>query len=235
MSSTSLSITAIDDERLALDLLTDYVERTPGLELLGCYQSPVKALEGMRTSPPDLLLLDIQMPGLSGLNLLRSLARPPVTIFTTAYPGFALEAYELDVVDYLLKPIPFERFLRAISKAREVLHPGASNSSNEEVLLVKVDGKLIRIPHTDIQYLEGMREYVRLHCDSGRYLVLERMHALEERLPANRFFRLHKSYLAAKKRIRSLEGNQVEVAGEWLPVSRKRRDELLREVFGLEK
>lgn len=234
MPVAPLRIVTVDDEHLALELLADYVARTPGLQLVGRYQSPTTALEAIRTSAPDILLLDIQMPGLSGLNLLRSLPRPPLTIFTTAYPGHALAAYELDVIDYLLKPFAYERFLRAIGKAREQLKPQQARGSEAAVLTIKVDGKLVRIPQVEIQYVEGMREYVRLHCDNGRFMTLERMHLLEERLPSDRFIRLHKSYLAARDRIRTLEGNQVEVAGEWLPVSRTRRDTVLREIFDRE-
>lgn len=235
----TLKVIAVDDEHLALTLLEDFVGRAPGLELIGRFQSPVEALVKIRTEQPDLLLLDIQMPGLSGLNLLRSLPRPPVTIFTTAYPDYAVEAYDLDVVDYLLKPFSFERFLRAAGKAREQLRPArdsgqqaASGQSSRETITIKVDGKLLRLPVAEIQYVEGMREYLRLHCDGARYLTLERFHQFEARLPAGQFVRIHKSYLAARSRIRTLEGNQLEVAGEWLPVSRSRREAIKREIFG---
>ena len=239
MESDTLKVIAVDDEHLALTLLEGFVARAPGLELIGRYQSPVDALAEIRASQPDLLLLDIQMPGLSGMNLLRSLPRPPVTIFTTAYPDYAVEAYDLDVVDYLLKPFSFERFLRAAGKAREQLRPVQSSGqqavpsrSSDETITIKVDGKLLRVPVAEIQYVEGMREYLRLHCDGGRYLTLERFHQLEARLPAGQFVRIHKSYLAAKSRIRTLEGNQLEVAGEWLPVSRSKREAVKREIFG---
>lgn len=234
-----LKVIAVDDEHLALTLLEDFVARAPGLELIGRYQSPIEALAEIRAGQPDLLLLDIQMPGLSGMNLLRSLPRPPVTIFTTAYPDYAVEAYDLDVVDYLLKPYSFERFLRAAGKAREQLRPARESGdlsvpgqSPSETITIKVDGKLLRVPVAEIQYVEGMREYLRLHCDGGRYLTLERFHQLEARLPAGQFVRIHKSYLAARNRIRTLEGNQLEVAGEWLPVSRGKREAVKREVFG---
>jgi DNA-binding LytR/AlgR family response regulator len=239
MESDTLKVIAVDDEHLALTLLEDFIDRAPGLELIGRYQSPVDALAEIRARQPDLLLLDIQMPGLSGMNLLRSLPRPPVTIFTTAYPDYAVEAYDLDVVDYLLKPFSFERFLRAAGKAREQLHPTQNSGqqvvmsrSSNETITIKVDGKLLRVPVVEIQYVEGMREYLRLHCDGGRYLTLERFHQLEARLPAGQFVRIHKSYLAAKSRIRTLEGNQLEVAGEWLPVSRSKREAVKREIFG---
>jgi DNA-binding LytR/AlgR family response regulator len=238
MEPDTLKVIAVDDEHLALNLLEDFIGRAPGLELIGRYQSPLDALVEIRAGQPDLLLLDIQMPGLSGMNLLRSLPRPPITIFTTAYPDYAVEAYDLDVVDYLLKPFSFERFLRAAGKAREQLRPSRDNKHqglpglpSNETITIKVDGRLLRIPVAEIQYVEGMREYLRLHCDSGRYLTLERFHQLEARLPAGQFVRIHKSYLAAKNRIRTLEGNQLEVAGEWLPVSRSKRETVKREIF----
>jgi DNA-binding LytR/AlgR family response regulator len=239
MDSDTLKIIAVDDEHLALSLLEDFINKAPGLELIGRYQSPLAALAEISAGQPDLLLLDIQMPGLSGMNLLRSLPRPPVTIFTTAYPDYAVEAYDLDVVDYLLKPFSFERFLRAAGKAREQLRPAQNSGqqavpgrSPQETITIKVDGKLLRIPVAEIQYVEGMREYLRLHCDSGRYLTLERFHQMEARLPAGQFVRIHKSYLAARSRIRTLEGTQLEVAGEWLPVSRSKREAIRRDIFG---
>lgn len=226
---------AVDDEHLALELIEGYVRKTPGLRLTGRYQSAPLALEAIQSAAPDLLLLDIQMPGLSGLNLLQSLRRPPVTIFTTAYPDYALDAFDLDVVDYLLKPFGYDRFLRAIGKAREIQpseSPPLPASPGEEYLSVKVDGKLLRIPIGVITYVEGWREYVKIHTLTDRYIVLDRLHRLEEMLPAERFIRIHKSYLVAIDRVTSLEGNQLMVNGKPLPVSRSRKEEVVRSIFG---
>lgn len=229
----SFQLIAVDDENLALDLLENYIERTPNLVLSGRFQLATEALQSMRNNPPDILLLDIQMPGLSGLNLLRSLARPPVTIFTTAYPEYGVDAFDLDVVDYLLKPFAYERFLRAIAKAAELCRPVKQQLSESSTFIsVKVEGQIRKVNIAEISHLEGMREYVRIHTTSGKYLTLERMHRLAELLPKDQFIRVHKSYLVARKFIHALAGNQVEVAGQWLPISRSRKQEVTQAIFG---
>ena len=225
-----LTAIAIDDEYLALDLIEDYIRQTPDLELVQTYPSAAAALEPIRQRPPDLLFLDIQMPGLSGLNLLRTLRRPPATIFTTAYAQHAVDAFDLNAVDYLLKPFSFERFLQAVGKARDLLQ---QTVAEPEVLVAKVDGKLVRIPFTDILYIEGLKEYVRIHTPSGRYVTLERMKNLEDFLPTQAFLRIHKSYIIARAQARSLEGNLLEIAGTQLPISRSKRDEIIRQLFSI--
>ncbi|PHI20884.1 DNA-binding response regulator [Lewinellaceae bacterium SD302] len=228
-----LSIVAIDDEVLALDLLEHYIRQTPYLELSARFQTAVEAIELLQRKPPNILLLDVQMPGLSGLNLLRSLNRPPVTILTTAYPDYALQAFELDVADYLLKPFSYERFLRAIGKAKGNKVSAATNPAEvATTITVKTDGRLLRIPIEDILYLEGYREYVGIHTAEGRHLVLTRMHLLEEQLPESRFIRIHKSYLVAVDKVTALEGNQLEVNGKLLPVSRQRKEVVVGRLFG---
>lgn len=224
---------AIDDEYLALELLADYCEQTPDVELVATFSSAAAALETMRQDPPQLLLLDVQMPGLSGLNLLRTLHSPPVTVFTTAYDHHAVAAFDLDAVDYLLKPFSFERFLRAVGKVRERLaanSPGASSEASG-FIIARVDGRLVRIKHEEILYVEGLKEYIRIHTDAGRYVTLERLKNLEALLPQRDFLRIHKSYLIARRAVRALEGHQLEVAGRLLPISRSKREEIVRELF----
>ncbi|MEM6395107.1 MAG: response regulator transcription factor [Bacteroidota bacterium] len=226
---------AVDDEHLALDLVERYIADTPSLDLIGRFQSAPEAVLAIQRERPDILLLDIQMPGLSGLNLLHALGRPPITIFTTAYPDYAVNAFELDVVDYLLKPFSYERFLRAIGKAREKLGSGmAALTTETSFITVKVDGKLVRVKLKDIIYVEGMREYVAIHTTTGRLVTFERMHQLEETLPSQQFMRIHKSNLIATSQVRALEGNQLDVAGILLPVSRSRKEDVIRRIFNSE-
>lgn len=224
---------AIDDEYLALELLTDYCRQAPDVELVATFSSAAAALEIIRQEPPQLLLLDVQMPGLSGLNLLRTLRSPPVTVFTTAYDHHAVEAFDLDAVDYLLKPFSFERFLRAVAKVRERLAVRSTTMDSEEpaFIIARVDGRLVRISCAEILYIEGLKEYVRIHTDQGRYVTLERLKNLEALLPRRDFLRIHKSYLIARRAVRALEGHQLEVAGKLLPISRGKREEIVRELF----
>lgn len=224
----------VDDEYLALDLLENYVRQVPDLEVVGRYKSPVAALAALQQQPVDLLFLDIQMPGLSGTNFLRTLERPPVTIFTTAYSQHAVEAFDLNAVDYLLKPFSFERFLQALNKARTQLerrYP-VSPSPAQATMTVRVDGKLVRVLLDDILYIEGLKEYVRIVCANERLVTLERLKNLEDQLPADRFLRIHKSYIVAKDKVHSLEGQLLDVAGHRIPVSRQRREEVVAKLFG---
>lgn len=225
---------AVDDEHLALDLLDNFIQQTPGIVLTHRFQSPAEAIPVIQREQPDLLLLDIQMPGLSGLHLLKSLSRPPLTIFSTAYPDHAVTAFALDVVDYWLKPYAYERFLQGVNKVRSRLAPTISleQQLDPPYIVIKVDGRLVKLPYQDILYVEGMREYVRIHTATAQYMTLERLHSMESQLPQQQFLRIHKSYLVAKSKVKALEGNQLEVGSKWLPISRSKREEVVRELFG---
>ncbi|MFM9947466.1 MAG: LytR/AlgR family response regulator transcription factor [Saprospiraceae bacterium] len=232
----------VDDEYLALNLLETFIQETPELEIVDKVKSPVKALEILSQTQIDLLFLDIQMPTLSGNNLLRTLSRPPVTIFTTAYADFAVEAFNLNVADYLLKPFSFERFLQAVNKAKErlrenpVLQTGAplplvGTEENRDFFSVKVDGKVVKVRYEDILFIEGLKEYVRIVCRDARYVTLESLKNLEESLPQNNFVRVHKSYIVAKDKVQALDGNLLEIQKHKIPISRTKRDEIVHEVF----
>lgn len=220
----------VDDEYLALNLLEEYVRAIPGLELAGRVKSAIAALEVLEKEPVDLLFLDIQMPGLSGVNFLKTLKNPPVAVFTTAYSEYAVQAFDLNAVDYLVKPFSFERFVQAVNKVRE--HIRRDPFPLEGFLSAKVDGRLVKIFYEDILYVEGLREYVRFVCQSGRYVTLESLKNLEELLPANRFLRVHKSFIVALNQVRSIEGNMLEIQTHRIPISRERREEIIRVVFG---
>ena len=236
-----IRVLLVDDEYLALNLLENFVQKIPDLEIIDRLKSPLKELEIMNKQKIDLLFLDIQMPSLSGMNLLKTLRYPPVTIFTTAYKDYAIEAFDLNAVDYLLKPFSFERFVQAVNKAKEQLqlrHYSEIKPSKLEIeekeksfFSVKVDGKVVKIRFEDIQYIEGLKEYVRIVCSNGRFVTLESLKNLEELLPSPHFLRVHKSYIIAKEKVVALEGNMLEINGQKIPVSRSKRDEIIQLIF----
>lgn len=222
----------VDDEELARALLKNYVARLPHLELAGECKNPLEAMAFLQQHPVDLLLLDIQMPELSGTEFLRTLPQRPLVIFTTAYADYALEGYELDVVDYLLKPFGFERFMQAVSKVSERLKGKSAAEVEKDFILVKSEHRLHRLRYEEIVYIEGMREYVAFHTHTGaRILSLRSLKQLEAELPTDKFIRLHKSYIAAIQHITALEGNQVLVAGQKLPLGANYRELVLERLF----
>lgn len=226
----------VDDEYLALNLLEEFIKKVPELEVVGREKSPMKALDVLNRQAVDLMFLDIQMPALSGNNLLRTLKHPPLAIFTTAYPDYAVEAFGLNAVDYLLKPFSFERFLQAVNKAKEQL--GLLNRaelvlprSSRDFFSIKVDGKVVKVHFADILFIEGLKEYVRFVCRGSRHVTLESLKNLEELLPADNFLRVHKSYIVAKDKVQSLNGNMLEIGEFKIPISRSKREEVVREIF----
>ncbi|MCO6479186.1 MAG: response regulator transcription factor [Phaeodactylibacter sp.] len=230
----------VDDEYLALNLLEEFIKKVPELEVVAKVKSPIKALEILNQQPAHLMFLDIQMPTLSGNNLLRTLKNPPLTIFTTAYSDYAVEAFGLNAVDYLLKPFSFERFLQAVNKAKEQLKYLDRAGEGGQLVLprhsrdffsIKVDGKVVKVHFDDILFIEGLKEYVRFICRDARHVTLESLKNLEELLPADNFLRVHKSYIVAKDKVRSLNGNMLEVGEYKIPISRSKREEVVQAVF----
>lgn len=227
----------VDDEYLALNLLEKFTDRVPGLEVVEKVKSPMRALDILHQTPIDLLFLDIQMPTLSGNNLLKTLKNPPLTIFTTAYSDYAIEAFELNAVDYLLKPFSFERFLKAVNKAKDHLQlpplPPAIEAPtiSKDFFSIKVDGKIMKVHFEDILYIEGLKEYVRVVCRDVRLVTLARLKNMEDLLPADKFVRVHKSYIVAKSKVQALEGNMLDISKHKIPISRSKRDEILEWIF----
>ena len=192
-----LSVLLVDDEFLALDLLENFCQQLPDFRVAGRFRSPIDALHFLNQESVDILFLDIQMPVLKGTNLVRTLQRPPVTIFTTAYSENAAEAFDLNAVDYLLKPFSFERFLQAVGKARAFLARQSAatellEAEQPDYLVCKVNGRLEKIFFRDIIAVEGMREYVKIICPGKNYVTLESMKNMEASLPADAFVRAHK-------------------------------------------
>ena len=231
----------VDDEELARKLLITYIRRIPGLEVVASCANPLEAMAILAENEVDVLFLDIQMPELTGVEFLRTLPKKPVVVFTTAYPDYALEGYNLDVSDYLLKPFSFERFLQSVNKVRSILQPRAPAQFAQEVtserpperdyLLIKADHKMLRLRYDDILYIQSMREYAAFHTSSGRVLSLISLKSLEEELPRNRFVRVHKSYIVAIDKVDALEGNQLIIGKEKLPVGDSYREAVMQRVF----
>ena len=233
----------VEDEAIARQILDKYLAELDDFELLASFDSPVLAQTYLRKNPVDLLFLDIEMPGLNGLSLLRSLPAPPKVIITTAYREYALEGYDLNAVDYLLKPISLDRFMKAVNKALEQSEmsqrdaPGlavpatAPQNDGLDFFFVKADKKLVKVNFDDIIYIEGLKDYVIIRLTTGRVITLQTMKSLEDRLPKGRFKRIHRSYIVAMDKIMAIEGNMIEVMEKdkpkLLPIGKNYRDELL--------
>ena len=233
----------VDDEPLAREGLRDYVLDVNFLKLAGTATDALEALKFINGLGVDLLLLDINMPKINGVDFLKTLTRPPLVIFTTAYPNYALEGYRLDVVDYLVKPITFTRFLTAAQKARRrfeaeqippaaVPAPRATPVADDAHFFVKCDGRMEKIFHRELLFVEGMQNYARLYTDRGQFVALLPLKNLETELPAPRFRRVHKSYLANLSRVRTLEGNELLIGEFRIPVSRRSVGEVQRLILG---
>lgn len=236
----SLKCLIVEDEELARDLLEKFIEKIPHLAVVGKCENPLLAMEVMQNNQVDIMFLDIQMPELTGVEFLKMLPNKPVVIFTTAYPSYALEGYQLDVTDYLLKPFSFERFVQAVNKASELirLKTGATNPGTTEIasskpyLLVNSEHKVIKIKYSDIRYIEAMREYVAYHTHSqGRILSLMSLKKLETELPKDQFIRIHKSYMINVQEVGALEGNMVHIGKDRIPIGASYKEGVVGRIF----
>lgn len=225
----------IDDEPLALDVLKDYVAKISFLECVGAFRDPIKAAEYLQQNRVDLIFLDINMPDLTGIQFLKSLTRPPLVIFTTAYSEYALESYDYDAVDYLLKPIEFERFVKAVNKALEKLQNKANGltlSPDEKYVLIKSGTKYHKLKLKDILYIQGTGNYVTFVTPDKEILSLLTMQAVLDMLPAEMFFRIHRSYIVNFLHVDLIEGEEVKIQDRKLPIGDLYREDFLRAVKG---
>ena len=232
----------IDDEELSRALLENFIGKVPHLKLTGKFSNPLEALPNFREGSVDIIFLDIQMPEMTGIEFLKTLSKAPAVIFTTAYANYALEGYELSVIDYLLKPFSFTRFLQAVNKATEqidlrkqVSQAPTSSINNtpelQEFLLINADYKLHKVYLKDILYIQSMKEYVMYFTEQGKVMALGPLKSLEIELPSENFIRIHNSYIVAKNRVKSLVGNQLEVGGVTLPIGGSYRPEVMEQLF----
>lgn len=234
----------IDDERLARDYLKNYISKVPELELLGDFNSPLKATELIKSGNVDLLFIDIQMPDITGVDFVKSLSKKPEVIFTTAYQEYALEGFNLSAVDYLLKPFSFDRFYQAVNKVIDKLENKqivddtentsvqSQTSYTDNYLTIRADRKFYKINFDDLIYIEGQKAYVTFHTSDKKITALASLKELEEALPENQFIRIHKSYIVAIREINSLEGNMIEVHNTQLPVGKSYK-ECVMKLFGV--
>jgi DNA-binding LytR/AlgR family response regulator len=215
----------VEDEPLARNLLVEYVKKISFLELTEATSNPLHALEVLRNHPVDLMFLDIQMPEITGITLLKTLQKKPLVVLTTAYSEYALESYDLDVVDYLLKPITFDRFLKAVDKASQRLSPPAvtvesSDPDKESSFVFVKDGtKLVKVNYDDILFVEGLKDYVTIVTKTQKIVSLQRLKSLETQLPADKFIRIHHSYIIAIKAVDMVHKGEVQIGTHFIPIS----------------
>ena len=235
-----INVIIVDDEPLALDVLETYIDKIPDLNLVSKCSNALEANAALKEHDIDLMFLDIQMPQLTGIDFLRTLAKPPKVIFTTAYANYAVEGFELNAVDYLLKPISLDRFMKAVNKAQEQISlenkdaaptPISAGKDEEDFIFVKADKKLIKVNYRDIIYIEGLKDYVIIRMNSSRIITLQTMKSLEQKLPVSIFKRIHRSYIVNIQKIQAVQGNMVEVIeknqAKHLPIGKNYREELL--------
>jgi DNA-binding LytR/AlgR family response regulator len=224
-----MKVIIVDDEPLALEVLETYLAHFPELKLSAKCTNAVEAFEALSDNAIDLMFLDIQMPQISGIDFLKSLKNPPKVIFTTAFSNYALEGFELNAVDYLLKPFSLERFTKAVLKFKEIYAKNDKTPGEIEApdyIFVKADKKLIKLRFEDIFYVEGLKDYVMLHTPGGRIVTLQTMKSLEEKLPSSNFIRVHRSYIVNLNLIELLEANSVTVNKKKIPIGKNYKDEL---------
>lgn len=211
----------VDDEPLARQVITQYAKEVPGLEILWCCNNALDANRILKEEKIDLMFLDVNMPLLSGLDLLKNLTHPPLVVLTTAYSDYALEGYELNILDYLKKPFSFDRFFKAIQKAEEQLALMAQKTEppkNNNYIFIKANKKVVRVEIEKILFIEGLGDYIKLHLNDSHLVTNLSMKKMEELLPPTDFLRIHKSYIIRLDQIRSIEGNLIEIGKNKLPV-----------------
>lgn len=230
-----LNCVIIDDEPIARKLLQEYIEETDFLKLVGVAENPLKAISVINEQPADLIFLDINMPKMNGLEFLRSSASLPMVIMTTAYGQYALEGFEMAVIDYLVKPFSLERFIKASRKALELQILKQKNipieKTSDEYFYVKCDGKIERVMYNELLYVEAMANYVTLYTDKGKLIVYLTIKGILEKLPAGKFIQVHKSYIVNISRINTIEGNVLHLGNNKITVSPNYTEEVMKRIL----
>jgi len=215
----------IDDEPLAAEVIETHLKEFPNMELLSKFTNPLEALSIIESGEIDVVFIDINMPKMNGLDFIKSIDKSPYFVITTAYREYAVESFDLDVLDYLVKPVPFTRFLKSINKISQKFITDKSDDSapiaEKSFIFLKVDKKLIKIKFEDIFFIESLKDYIKVFTKSGDYLAHKSLSGITEELPSNQFLRLHRSFTVALDKIQALEGNSVLVADKRIPIGRK--------------
>lgn len=228
----------VDDEPLALDIIADYIQKVPELTLSATTTSAIEGLGLVQQGAIDLVFLDIQMPELTGIQFLKIINGKCEVILTTAYPQYALEGYELNVTDYLLKPIAFDRFYRSIQKVTNQKNHFQKNqqaesqnhNKNNEFIFVKTEHKIQRIDYDDVYYIEGLKDYISIYTSNERIITLQNMKKMEETLPEERFIRVHKSYIVALEKIESIERGRISLKEKLIPIGDTYRESFFKRI-----
>lgn len=222
----------VDDEPMARKGVEEYVRDISFLDHAGSCENALKAIEFLQQHAVDLILLDINMPHVSGIEFLKSLERPPLVIFTTAHPDYALESYSLDVIDYLVKPILFDRFQIAVQKAYDYQLLKASSMPSPDFFFIKCDHVFEKVQFNDVLYVEAMQNYCILHTPTRKLIAYITLSGLEEKLPKQKFLKVHKSFIVSLDKITALDGNELIIGKAHIPVSRTLKDEVMNRVMG---
>jgi DNA-binding LytR/AlgR family response regulator len=225
----------IDDEPLARKGLKEYIADIDFLNLIGEYDNALKAAEQIGRGEVQLLFLDIQMPKITGLDFFKTLQQAPPVIFTTAYHKYALDGFELNALDYLVKPVSFERFLKAAMRAKEFYEVRQVNSNDKPTeadhFFIKADNKLVRLNYDEILFAEALQNYVVIHTTEKKYITYLTFKSVEEYLPASLFVKVHKSYIVSAGKIESIEGNEIRIGTHNIPISRNLKDEVMEKLL----
>ena len=222
----------VDDEPLAIEIIENYLQRFADVESRRC-ENALDAFRLLKEERFDLIFLDIEMPLLTGLDLLGTLKDPPPVIITTAYRDYAVESFEFEALDYLVKPISFPRFVKAFERAMKPVVGGENaleNNQRDEFLFLKVERKLVKIMISDILYIESLKDYIRVTTKTGSLISYQTLASITEKLPADRFMRIHRSFTVGMDKVKSIEGNCVEIDGKLIPMSRELRQEILKKM-----
>jgi DNA-binding LytR/AlgR family response regulator len=241
-----MNVIIVDDEPLALEILENYIFRTSQLKLVAKCRNALEAFEAIHKHQVDLMFLDIQMPQITGVDFLKTLSNPPQVIMTTAYANYAVEGFELNVTDYLLKPISFERFSKAVQKTTLNAQQGGNLSAQpnpnaaladpeaaqkladkkNDFIFVKTDKKLVKLKFADIFFIEGLKDYVMIYSPTGRIITLQTLKSLEEKLPQDAFVRAHRSFIVNINHIDQIEANHITIHKKEIPIGKNFKDEL---------
>jgi DNA-binding LytR/AlgR family response regulator len=225
----------VDDEPLAIDVIENYLHRLNVSEIKRC-ENAVDAFQAFQQQTFDVIFLDIEMPLMTGLEFLKSIKDPPAVIITTAYRDYAVEGFEFEVVDYLVKPIPFPRFMKALEKAMKgnrgasATTIAAAPAAESEYLFLKVDRKFMKILIQDILYIESLKDYIKVRTKTHTWVSYQSLTSITEKLPAEKFMRIHRSFTIAIDKVNAFEGNCVEIDGKLIPISREQRQEVLKKI-----
>ncbi|WP_136480329.1 LytR/AlgR family response regulator transcription factor [Cognatitamlana onchidii] len=227
----------IDDEPLAINVIEDHLKNFDHVEIVETFNNPLKAYRALEQEKIDVIFLDINMPQMTGFTFIDNLSYKPLIVITTAYREYAVKSFELNILDYLVKPIPFNRFLKTVNKIYQQVYVNASTADTglqqEPHIFLKVNKKLIKINLNDILYIESLKDYIKVITSLGDYVVHKSLSAITEELPQSNFMRIHRSYTVSINKISALEGNTVEISGRKIPIGRNYTKQAKERIFNI--